>query len=231
MVYPDLAAHWINVDRWPDAAAKNRAFEVFQAIDALDPAAAGAERDDDQDFFFLRFAPDAQEVFDTFRAALENTLRSGHDNPLMQSHLAKYRSLMPTLALLFHLVEIVDRRASPGPISPCAALAAAAWCEYLEAHARRIYQAALDGDPDTALRLAERIKASLPNPFRARDVIRKGWSGLDDVETVTRALLVLEDRGWVQGVEASGIGGGRPTTDWWINPALRSATPTEEDAP
>jgi putative DNA primase/helicase len=128
---------------------------------------------------------------------------------------------MPALALLFHLVEVVDGQATPGPVGAQPALAAAAWCEYLEDHARRIYQSALDGDPETAMQLAERIKASLPNPFRVRDVTRKGWSGLDHADTVERALLVLEDRRWVKGVETPGGAPGRPTVDYWINPALR----------
>ncbi len=55
---------------------------------------------------------------------------------MLLSHLAKYRSLLPSLALLFHLIDGVDtgRR---GPVSGAAAAQAAAWCEYLAAHARR----------------------------------------------------------------------------------------------
>src|SRR5262249_25469479 len=52
--------------------------------------------------------------------------------------LGKYRSLMPTLALIFHLVDIADGSGS-GPVSMQAAGMAAAWCDYLEAHARRVY--------------------------------------------------------------------------------------------
>ena len=144
---------------------------------------------------------------------------------MMAIHLGKYRSLMPTLALVFHLVNAVDGRAT-GPIDESAALAGAAWCEYLEAHARRIYQSAHDGDPEAALQLAERIKTSLPNPFTARDVVRKGWSGLDSTDAVHRVLLILEDREWVKPVDApSGPSGGHPTAKYWVNPALRPAAP------
>ena len=47
-MYPDAPAKFVNVDEWPDAAAKNAAFEVFRWIDNLDPAALGAERDEDR---------------------------------------------------------------------------------------------------------------------------------------------------------------------------------------
>jgi len=59
------------------------------------------------------------------------------------SHVAKYRSLMPSLALILHLIDGVD--AGPGgPVSRAAAAQAAAWCEYLAAHARRLYAAVTD---------------------------------------------------------------------------------------
>jgi putative DNA primase/helicase len=226
LVYPDLPAKWVNVDRWPDTQAKNRAFSVLRSIDTLDPQTIGASWDEDHAVFYLGFAPEAQDLFDGWRGDLENRLRAGRDNPLITTHLAKYRSLMPTLALMFHLVEVVDGRVGAGPISHGATLAAAAWCEYLEAHARRIYRSALDGDPETAIQLAERIKASLPNPFTARDVVRKGWAGLDSTEAVQRALSILEDRGWVKSVESpAGPLGGQPTTRYWINPALRPDPP------
>jgi putative DNA primase/helicase len=225
LVYPDLPSSWVNVDRWPDIEAKNRAFQVFQSLDTIDTAAIGAVLDDSRAMHYLGFSPEAQELFDEWRSALEVRLRSGCDSPMIQAHLAKYRSLMPTLALLLHLIEVVSCRAA-GSISMTPALAAAAWCDYLEAHARRVYQSALDGDPEAAAQLAERIKGgSLTNPFRARDVARKGWAGLDRIETIERTLLILEDRRWVKGVESPpSTTGGRPTVDYWINPAIGGTT-------
>jgi uncharacterized protein DUF3987 len=37
LVWPDPPGAWRNVDRWPDTEAKNRAYEVFKRLDALDP--------------------------------------------------------------------------------------------------------------------------------------------------------------------------------------------------
>jgi hypothetical protein len=103
-----------------------------------------------------------------------------------------------------------------------AVAAAAAWCELLEAHARRVYQSALDGEPDAAVHLAERIKASLPNPFTYRQVAQKGWCGLTTVEDVRKAVGVLEDRNWLRVVEIPpGPAGGRPTEQIWVNPSVR----------
>jgi putative DNA primase/helicase len=232
LVYPDPPSSWVNVDRQPDTAARNRAHSMFQALDSINPASICAAMDAQRGMPYLGFSTDAQELFDEWRGKLENRLRSGCDSSMIQNHLGKYRSLMPTLALLFHLVEVVTCRASPGPIAKTPALAAAAWCEYLEAHARRIYQSALDGDLEAATRLAERIKTSLPNPFRARDVVRKGWAGFDRTEAVESALLILEDRGWVKQAESpTSATGGRPTVDYWINPALLAHTQANGGTP
>jgi hypothetical protein len=134
---------------------------------------------------------------------------------------------MPSLALLYHLVDLVDvergEAAGKGPVSLEAARLAAQWCGFLEEHARRIYQSGSDGDMGPAQTLAERIAESLPSPFRARDVVRKCWSGLTSQDEVDRALGILEEHGWVRPVEApAGEKGGRSTVEYHINPAANS---------
>src|SRR5713101_5427419 len=123
--------------------------------------------------------PAAQELFDGWRADLEHRLRAEEDHPVLLSHLAKYRSLLPSLALLFHLIDGVDtgRR---GPVSCAAAAQAAAWCEYLAAHARRLYTAVTDGARVAAALLATRLShGRLASPFTAREVYRQEWTGAD----------------------------------------------------
>jgi hypothetical protein len=65
---------------------------------------------------FLRFDPAAQELFDGWRAELEQRLRAEDEHPVLLSHLAKYRSLMPALALILHVIDGVDAGVS-GPVS------------------------------------------------------------------------------------------------------------------
>jgi hypothetical protein len=103
-----------------------------------------------------------------------------------------------------------------------AAAAAAAWCDLLESHARRVYQSAYDGDIDAATRLADRIKESLPSPFTFRHVAIKGWSGLGSVDEVRRAVGILEDRNWVKVIERQNPKGGRPSEEVWVNPAAHA---------
>jgi putative DNA primase/helicase len=222
LVYPDPPIKFINVDRYPNTAAKNEVYAVFEAVELLDPGSLGAAYDEERAIHYLSFDDDAQRFFDEWRIALENRLRSGAISNTMTEHLAKYRSLMPSLALIFHLVEQCQRPRLDS-LSLRSAMAAAAWCEFLEGHARRIYQCAMDGDPADAIRLSERIKESLPNPFTIRDVQRKGWSGLSSNEDVRSAVGLLEDRGWVKVVEVASSdprGRGRPSEQVWIHPKV-----------
>jgi putative DNA primase/helicase len=226
-VYPDVDQPFVNVDRWPDTEAKNGAFAVFQWLDALDPVAIGAILDDSdtRSIPYLRFAEDTQGFFDEWRTDLENRVRSSQESACLTSHLSKYRSLMPSLALLFHLIDVAAG-ATPAPVSLESARRAAAWCDYLEAHARRIYQGAFDGDPEPAQRLGERLKASLPDPFTVRQVVQKGWTGLTTTEDVERAVAILEEHDWLRRVEVPpGPEGGRPRQEIHINPLVHQEAP------
>jgi putative DNA primase/helicase len=223
-VWPDQGG-WKNVDRWPDTAAKNKAIIVFDRLDSGDPVQLGAMPDPEGGPPTFRFAYPAQDLFDSWRETLENTkLRTPDENPLVESHLAKYRKLMPALALLFHLAETADGRGS-GPVSLQAAELAVKWCDLLEAHARRIYACVTDGDVEPARALANKIKAgALPSPFAYCDVYHRGWSGLDDAKSARSAVALLEERGWVRVVRTQQTGGG-PREDIYIHPKLPRKPP------
>jgi putative DNA primase/helicase len=57
----------------------------------------------------FRFDPDAQFLFVEWLSDLEVKVRGNDLHPALISHLSKYRSLMPSLPLLF---ELADRAAS-----------------------------------------------------------------------------------------------------------------------
>jgi putative DNA primase/helicase len=229
-VYPEVDQPYVHVDRRPDTDAKNRAYQVFQVLDTLDllPLGAKVDEGDAEGIPYLRFAEEAQTFFDGWFIELESRLRSSQEMACLLSHLAKYRSLMPSLALQFHLIEVVDGMEDlvPGEVSLRSARRAAAWCDYLEHHAKRIYFAAFEGDPEPAQRLAERLKASLPNPFAPYQVVQKGWRELDTIGAVERAIALLEARGWIYRHEVlPGPKGGRPKIEIHLNPRLLKEEP------
>jgi putative DNA primase/helicase len=194
MVWPDIDRHWRNVDRFPDSVAKQTVKSMFERLRDLEPVELDAEIDVTEPIPFLRFAEDAQELFDEWRAELEHRLRSGVEHPAIESHLSKYRSLIPTLALLIHLADERDG----GPVTISALQKALKWGTYLESHARRIYGACLTSSLHSAKELAKKIgDGQLKSGFSLRDVYRPCWSGLADRDDAKSAVDVLVDHDWL----------------------------------
>nr|MDP9476486.1 YfjI family protein [Actinomycetota bacterium] len=222
LVWPDPpSGPWRNVDRRPDAEAKERAFRVYEKLDALSLEGTGAADDGEGGVPALRFTLDAQEVFDEWRGELEGRLRGGELSPHLESHLAKYRSLMPSLALVFYLVSVVDGAAkAAGGVGAEAALRATAWCEYLETHAKRLYASAEDAALEGARVLLGRIrKGDVRDGAAVREVYRgHEWSRLSTPEEVNAAVSVLEEHGWLR-VEKVPTKG-RPTLKLRLHPVL-----------
>jgi putative DNA primase/helicase len=224
LVYPDVTKRFRNVDRWPDTQAKQCAWAVFQRLDALDPTTVGAEIDADDGVAFLHFTPEAQALFDEWRVGLEEKVRSGDEHPALEAHLAKYRSLVPTLALLIHLAD--GGQGAVGEEALCKALR---WAAYLESHARRVYATATNAAGISSQALAKRLeKGELADGFTLRDVYRKHWAGLCDRQAVEQAVDLLLDLGWLR--EEREQTGGKPKIRYRINPALFVKTPQDPSA-
>jgi Protein of unknown function (DUF3987) len=96
--YPDPSATWSNVDRSPNADAKNDAYKIFDKLSNVNPASLSlpCQTSADGEISYLRFDSKAQEFFDGWREELETDLRNSDEHPVMLAHLAKYRSLMPS---------------------------------------------------------------------------------------------------------------------------------------
>jgi hypothetical protein len=80
--------------------------------------------------------------------------------PVFCRHLAKYRSLMPSLAGLFELADHVAAGKGFGneiDISLDHAKQAAAFCEYLEEHIHRVYACVISPETRSARELARQI--------------------------------------------------------------------------
>ena len=173
---------------------------------------------------YLRFSNDAQELFEAWFMDNQKKIEDEDLHPAIQSHLAKYRSLMPSLALIFHLTEWADRGGGAVElVSLEAASMAAAWTQYLESHARRLYGLALDAITPAAASLSKKIEqGKLETPFKARTVQRKGWARLTDIEVVKEALTLLEEKHWIKELPSRKPGNaGRPEdAQFVINPKL-----------
>jgi hypothetical protein len=156
LVYPD-PVKWEYRDAIPNKEARERVNDVFEQLDSLDPVEWDtAPANQFVKFPHFQFASDAQDIYIEFSKGLECDIEH-EDNPLIRQHLTKYHKLFPTLALVLHLVECAASGAR-GPVTKAATLRAAAWCRYLEPHARRCYGLVADEGLRAAQALAKRIK-------------------------------------------------------------------------
>ena len=223
LVYPDLRGY-APVDRWPDLEAKNRAYDVFKNLASFDAEAFGAVADDGE-VPYVRFDHEAQEVFDGWRAEFEPRFRDGEYPAAIESHFMKYRSLFASLALIFEVVEFADdaSKASVGKaVRKTSALRAAAWCEYLESHATRVYSPTFDVATVAAKTLLDRIEAGdVDHGATVRDIYNHQWSGLATREEASAAIEVLEEHGWARRATVKPKGGGRPSEVIHVHPELR----------
>jgi hypothetical protein len=230
LVYP-TACRWEWRDRSPDRVAREKAFAVFERLADFDPLDWGATPADDlAKFPHFRFDDGGQAVFIEWSEDLHRGRIPTEDEPIIQQHLSKFDKLFPALALIFHLVDCVATGVR-GPVSRAATIRAAAWCEYLEAHARRCYGLLKDDGLRAAQALAAKLeRGALPNGFTLRDVRRHQWRSLTTDDAIQAALDWLEDEHWLRGevTGGTGPGSGRRTTRYRIHPAIK-AVRAEED--
>lgn len=218
-VWPDVSREFVYVDQWPDTPAKQAAWAVFERLNQLQPAS-------DTDPHEWRFSPEAQALFVEWLEPFETEIRGEELHPALVSHLAKYRKLIPALALLFALVDTPD---SGNVIHERELLRALAWGDYLRTHAERLYAAAVIPETAGARLLLDKIKAGkltdgdgvLLDAFTPRLVAVKHWAGLATPDAARKAADLLADYGWLmREAVPTGAAGGRPSERYLIHPML-----------
>ncbi len=222
LVYPD-PNRWSWVNEAPNRDVRASVMELFEALASFNPTDWGASpADESTKFPHYKFSVEAQALFADWSRELNTERIPQEEDPLIQQHLAKYEKLLPALALIFHLIE--GAGGSPqGLVSAQIVWRAAAWCEYLEAHARRCYGLLRDDGLRSAEALAKKLeRGELNEGFTLREVRRNQWRSLTTDDAVAAAAEWLEDAGWIIGELSGGAGpgSGRRTTRYRIHPAL-----------
>jgi putative DNA primase/helicase len=218
LAWPDAPGEWHDIDEHPNSAAREKARKTFERMARLDTAAAlrlGAEKGQFDKVPCLRFDEPAHEDFLGWRTDLESQVRSGEISPALEGHLAKYRKLVPSLALINHLAD-----GGTGPVSHRALLKALAAAHYFESHARRVYGSASESELAAAKAILRRIRNhDIKDGFTARDVHQRDWAHLTEREHVTAGLSLLVDLDYLApSTPRIGVLGGRPKVTYRINP-------------
>jgi putative DNA primase/helicase len=218
LVWPDVSAEWKDVDEYPNSEARERALQVFERAARLDLSAAlalGALKGQFDKIPCFRFDEAAHADFLGWRTDLETQLRTGELSPALEGHLAKYRKLVPALALINHIAE-----GDEGNVTQKSLVRALAFTSYLESHARRVYGSSSESEISAASAILKHIRGGrLTNGFTARDVLRHGWAHLAEREQIGAGLNLLVELDHLAAVEtAPGLLGGRPKVTFIINP-------------
>lgn len=216
IVWPDQVGTIKFVDRLPDKIAIDRYFKAIVDLPNIaNQIIAGAVRlaNGSQ---LLHFDFLAQQLFNDWFVANERMLTKGGLDSARQSHFAKYRSLVPALALLFHLLD-----GHGGPVCEDCLYRAISFAKYLKKHADRIYASVSGHDHASVRILAERLlEGKLADGFSCRTLMLKSWSGLSTSEQAQAAIDALVEYDWLTETEIRS--GGRPTRRYCLNPSANA---------
>ncbi|MEI8214088.1 MAG: DUF3987 domain-containing protein, partial [Planctomycetota bacterium] len=233
-VWPDSPQEYRHIDRWPDTPAHQSLRHVFESLADLEPDSF-TQHDEEYGsrIPWVRFDEDAQRVFDKWDSEFQSRVRGGDLPEAFESHLSKYGSMMPSIALILHLAM-----GGRSPVSESATEMAVRWCEYLESHAARVYAISTSPERQVALPLLKRLIAwPKDKPIRVRSIREYGWAGLSETDSIEAALDLLMESGWLQAADHR-PSVGRPTKEFILHPeaakflkSLLQSTPKTIETP
>jgi len=151
------------------------------------------------------FASDAQPIFNEWLENLERRIRAGNLPAMLASHISKYRSLLPSLALIFEVlanpdfcVQNITRQEILPKISAVNLKLSIKWVEFLENHARNLLLDSPGENSPSAL-LAEKILQKFRNgkwqDGATERSLKRMFKAKTDNQHFDDALELLEDFG------------------------------------
>ena len=222
LVFPDGIENPQLVDQAPDQLAKTNLINIVELLADIDFATRGAMQDQDGEIPYFRFdAIKAQPLFFKWLSKLDLKVAEEED-AIIAEHLSKFRKLVPSLSLIFHLFEHISAGTKTIPsISIKNLKMAIAWADYLLTHARRIYAMGNDFGLSAAESLSKKIrKGEVRSGFDERKIYRAGWANLGDKESVSAACKELEAAGWIRKRKLPRVPGRQKSPTYDINPNL-----------
>ncbi len=219
MVYPDLKNEWSNIDRLPNSEAKETVDAVIMQLHELDLPQDGLTTP------VAKFSRKAQPMFDDWLQEHETRLRSNKFNPSIESHLSKYKSLIPSLALIFEVCDTPNIKDSINDIKvgEVSLMRSFAFVEYLEKHVMRIYDISTKPHIEMSRLILDKIRdEKLTSPFTNRDVSRPQWRGLTNSKHTSNSLGYLVSEGYLKEASTTpSIRGGVVKNKYYIHPSIQ----------
>ena len=234
LVYPERRTSWTRATHPADLEARESAYQIFSKLANLDAEHFSSAVTTNVDIPYVAFSSEAQLRWNDWRYELEHRLLSPElaETPAYLAYLGKERSLVPSLALIFHLSQWASGMPA-GPVSATALDLAIQWAAYLETHARKVYEVELNPGPRKAALLLSKIKSGrVQHGTPVREIGRHQWAGLTNAADVALAIDTLNDCNLARTVtiEAS-VAGGRPSDVIHLHPELRNEFNGNIDGP
>ncbi len=210
LIFPDVRQKRL----WVDRPSNQKAWENYQGVfRSLYDKPLGSPKHP----ITIRFSAEAQEMFRVWWEDFQKKINDGYFSSSLQAHLLKMNKTIPTLALIFELVE-----GGRFEINKNALERALYWEKYLLSHVKRLYAAGNTLIADRAKLIVERCDC-LPNVFTHRDIHQKSWTSLKDKEAVKQALELLCRCNYIREISGdNNLQGGRPTIRYEWHPLVKS---------
>ncbi|MAO14399.1 YfjI family protein [Marinobacter sp.] len=197
-VWPDISPRFKWHDVPPDKDTYKAYAHCFHRLAALPREGKRAHFDEQ-----------AQPLFVEWMEEMQGRARGGSIHPVMAAHLVKMPKTVAALSLIFELIETGETSISAHSLAMALELA-----DYLKSHAERLY-AIVGNSAIKGAKLILQRREKLPTPFTARDIRRKQWQGLSDMEDVREAIDTLQDHRYLKVLPVQT--GGRPTWQYFWN--------------
>lgn len=197
-VWPDISPRFKWHDVEPDKETYKAYADCFHRLAALPREGKRAHFDEQAQPMFVEWMEEMQEL-----------ARGGSLHPVMAAHLVKMPKTVAALSLIFELIETGKTSISAHSLAMALELA-----DYLKSHAERLYSIVGNSAIKGAKLILQR-REKLPVPFTARDIRRKQWQGLSDIEDVREAIDTLQDHRYLKVLPVQT--GGRPTWQYFWN--------------
>ncbi len=225
LLFPDARGPRAFVDEPADTVAKEAYEAVFRDLadlkwQSLCSLEKGIPIDgpEDSSYYFFHFDEAAQVRATEWLKDLELQI-DPIPAPTFKSHMAKYRGLMPRIALTYFLIEASVGSISEQQIPLEAVEFAIEWCKHLEAHAKKLWAPSIDPAMLPSAKLAEKVlSGKVVDGMEVSAIQQKKWSKLTTTDQVDLAVSQLEEWGWLKRFTRDT--GGRPSPCVRINPGL-----------
>ncbi|MGL4897384.1 MAG: YfjI family protein, partial [Cetobacterium sp.] len=205
MVYPDFFERKY-VDVFPDNQAKNSVYDVAKTISSeefLRDCFGTKHAFDERKLLYFSFDYSAQEIFEKWITALEKRIYN-EDECLLKEHWSKYRGLIPSLSLIFHVITLAHTKQDRNiPVTQDMLNMAILWQPYLESHAKRVFDMGRKLQGTATESLSKNIlQKRIEDKFTIRDIYRKNIKHIGrSTELAESACEELEKLGWLKAIE------------------------------